>query len=90
MPWLWDLDIAQLPDELNWRAVYHDLWNRCIATSQSRNLGLVNRKKIWTRSLEIAEKFRIRTLERTGQEEEEAGRVATANNEPFSMDILMG
>ena len=69
MPWLWDLDVDALPDRLNWRHVYHDLWDRCISDSQSRVLGLVNRKKIWHKCLALAETYRNDCIARAGEEE---------------------
>ena len=57
MPWLWDCHLIKVPDQGTWRSVYFDLWNKCIYESQSRILGLVNRKRIWNLCLPIAEAY---------------------------------
>ena len=64
MPWLWDLDPDALPDDLNWRYVYHDLQEKCTYSSLRRVLCLVNRKSLWDSYLSLAEIYRRRCLEK--------------------------
>ena len=55
MPWFWDLDYDDSDSNTDWRKVYFDLWRMCVYEYRDRELGLVNRKRIWNISLGLME-----------------------------------
>ena len=57
MPWLWDLELEDASSNTNWRRLYFDLKGMGSYDSQTRVLGLVNRKRIWRICLPIAQKI---------------------------------
>lgn len=65
MPWLWDFPLDDAPNLTNWRKVYFDLQEMCTYDLHSRNLGLVNRKRIWNMCVPIAKGYFQQTLQNT-------------------------
>ena len=57
MPWLWELTLDDASSNTNWRRLYFDLLNMCNYNAQTRDLGLVNRKRIWKICLPIARSY---------------------------------
>lgn len=57
MPWLWDLPAISGDEvsEIDWARVFRELWKASDQKYDGRILGLVNRRRIWTTCLEIAE-----------------------------------
>jgi hypothetical protein len=64
MPWLWEVQaLDNTSGSIFWRQAYADLQRKFSTTYIHADLGLVNRKKIWTQCRAIADSYASHAIE---------------------------